>query len=83
MYSQEGLQKYIICACQEEGGGLTDKPEKAKDLYHTSYALAGLALSQYKGLFLKGVEGNKLAEIDPIYNVGVEKLERARQHEWK
>lgn len=69
--------------CQEKEGGLVDKPEKSRDLYHTSYSLAGLALSQYKDFFFKNNKENKLCEIDPIYNVGKEAVEKARNHVWK
>ena len=38
------LQMYILLCCQNENGGLIDKPEKSADLYHTCYVLSGLAL---------------------------------------
>jgi len=52
MYSQEGLQDYIIHCCQhtfsgELAGGLRDKPGKGRDYYHTCYCLSGLASSQH------------------------------------
>lgn len=46
IYSEEHLQNYVTFYCQDVKGGLRDKPSKNRDIYHTCYALSGLALSQ-------------------------------------
>jgi prenyltransferase beta subunit len=71
LYCQEDLQKYILLYCQEEKGGLVDKPGKMRDCYHTTYAMAGLSCSQEFGIVLNQ---SKIKKIDPIYNVVEEKL---------
>ncbi len=43
LFSKAALEKYVLCACQRESGGLRDKPGKQPDYYHTCYALSGLA----------------------------------------
>lgn len=48
IYSEEHLQNYVTFYCQDVKGGLRDKPSKNRDIYHTCYALSGLALSQEK-----------------------------------
>ena len=40
------LQKYVLACCQDEKGGLIDKPGKPRDFYHTCYTLSGLSLAQ-------------------------------------
>lgn len=52
-----------------EDGGLFDKPGKFNDTYHTCYSLSGYALT---------CEGEKkMIEMDSVYNISKEKLERA------
>ena len=43
LYSEFELQKYVLCYCQNDQGGLWDKPGKKRDLYHTTYALSGFS----------------------------------------
>ncbi len=45
LYDQLSLQAYILFCCQEENGGIKDKPGKYPDLFHTNYASSGLILS--------------------------------------
>ncbi|KAK9474288.1 terpenoid cyclases/protein prenyltransferase alpha-alpha toroid [Dipodascopsis tothii] len=45
-WSRADLQKYVLACCQDDGGGLRDKPTTSADLYHTCYALAGLSAAQ-------------------------------------
>ncbi|KAH8584686.1 geranyl-geranyltransferase beta subunit [Cryptosporidium sp. chipmunk genotype I] len=42
----QALISYILICCQLSEGGLIDKPNKPRDLYHTCYALSGLSLAQ-------------------------------------
>jgi protein farnesyltransferase subunit beta len=45
--NQEALQRYIThCAQNIEHGGMRDKPGKARDFYHSCYALSGLSVAQ-------------------------------------
>ncbi|KAL5113512.1 CAAX farnesyltransferase (FTase) subunit beta [Pleosporales sp. CAS-2024a] len=47
LWNRPALARYILAACQEQKGGLKDKPGKSSDAYHTCYNLAGLSASQY------------------------------------
>eukprot|EP00392_Amoebophrya_sp_AT5.2_P016909 g17217.t1 len=78
----EPLQMYVFLACQnEQTGGLRDKPGKKPDFYHTCYSLSGVSACQSvfsaDGSCVKAVVGdvvgNTLREIDPFYNVGLDK----------
>jgi protein farnesyltransferase subunit beta len=91
LYNQLALQAYILMCCQNLSGGLWDKPGKPADLFHTNYATAGLALSQK--CFLKDEkeelkvmlsfnETLDFNEINPIYCVSTEKVERAKNYFW-
>jgi geranylgeranyl transferase type-2 subunit beta len=52
----------------EEGGGISDRPEDMVDVYHTFFGVAGLALMGYEGL----------QPIDPTFALPVEVVERLR-----
>ncbi|KAK3922613.1 Protein farnesyltransferase subunit beta, partial [Frankliniella fusca] len=72
LFDQEALQEYILMCCQNSSGGLIDKPGKARDLYHTCYALSGLSVAQHTSLIKKYVVGSKsnlLAPIHPMFNI--------------
>lgn len=79
------LQQYCLICCQPGEGGLIDKPGKSPDLYHTSYGLSGLSLSQRlvgkdeKLHYMNKVE-NSLKETDPIFNVEVSNLKKAKEY---
>ncbi|CAF9916077.1 MAG: CAAX farnesyltransferase (FTase) subunit beta [Heterodermia speciosa] len=47
LFSREGLVRYILACCQQDTGGLRDKPSKYPDAYHTCYVLAGLSSAQH------------------------------------
>ncbi|KAG0279227.1 hypothetical protein BGZ95_001885 [Linnemannia exigua] len=51
VYDRDGLQEYLLTACQSKTGGLRDKPSKSVDYYHTCYCLSGLSLSQHQMSF--------------------------------
>jgi protein farnesyltransferase subunit beta len=82
-YNLLDLQKYLMICCQDvEAGGFRDKPPMRKDLYHTFYSLAGLSLSQEfssAGDFL-GVDGNRLATLNPLHGVETTRLKEAKNH---
>lgn len=54
LYDQLSLQAYILFACQQNEGGIVDKPGKKPDLFHTNYA--GTALGLSKKTLLKETE---------------------------
>nr|CAD7200740.1 unnamed protein product [Timema douglasi] len=47
LFHQEALQEYILICCQHSSGGLIDKPNKPRDIYHTCYTLSGLSVAQH------------------------------------
>lgn len=79
-FDQLELQRYILACCQDEAGGLKDKPGMSPDVTHTCYALSGLSLSQHNPVFHPdkitntGSDENILAVTNPVYNVLPEKL---------
>ena len=49
----------------EDGGGISDRPEDVADVYHTFFGVAGLALLGYEGL----------QAVDPMYALPVSVVE--------
>ncbi|KAA0148997.1 hypothetical protein FNF29_06288 [Cafeteria roenbergensis] len=41
------LQQYVLRCCQQQEGGLRDKPGVRADLYHSCYCLSGLSAAQH------------------------------------
>lgn len=86
LYDQLALQAYILFCCQANGGGLIDKPGKNPDLFHTNYAMLGLALSQKTTLesdftlSLSYDDKISFAEIDPIFTINTEKIKNAKKY---
>merc|ERR1712154_658866 len=68
------LQKYLLICCQHFQGGITDKPPKASDYYHTCYGLSGLSVAQHYDGKLLGPSTNKLEAIDAVYGIEESKL---------
>lgn len=57
LYLEQDLQRYILFYCQDlKKGGLWDKPGKNRDIYHTCYALSGLAASSQLADCLNSVQ---------------------------
>ena len=77
IYSEFELQRYILSYCQDERGGLWDKPGKKRDLYHTTYALSGLSIAQETEMINSE---NMTSDIDPIYNAEVDALKEAEEY---
>ena len=76
LYSQAGLQDYILYCCQVDGGGLRDKPGKGRDYYHTCYCLSGLSSSQHSAdgsAPYTEAEEDVLQQIHPHHNVSMRK----------
>ncbi|XP_029454753.1 protein farnesyltransferase subunit beta-like isoform X2 [Rhinatrema bivittatum] len=86
MFDQQALQEYILMCCQYPGGGLLDKPGKARDFYHTCYCLSGLSIAQHYGSgdilheVILGIPENRLQPTHPVYNIGPDKVVRAVMH---
>lgn len=87
LYDQLALQSYIIFCCQNNHGGLVDKPGKSPDLFHTNYAMLGLALSQKSCLEDKDFtislcyeDECNFEEIDPVFTINKKKLENAKEY---
>ncbi|KAK0742362.1 terpenoid cyclases/protein prenyltransferase alpha-alpha toroid [Apiosordaria backusii] len=59
LFSREGLIRYILCCCQDQGkrGGLRDKPSKMSDAYHTCYVLSGLSAGMHQWVLDEDGEG--------------------------
>lgn len=51
LWDRSALQNYTLYCCQNETGGLRDKPGMRPDAYHTNYTLAGLSGAQYKYVY--------------------------------
>jgi len=86
LYDQLALQAYILMCCQAPNGGMIDKPGKQPDLFHTNYALLGLALSQKTLLdneftiSLSYDEELNFSDIDPVFTINAQKLKNAKVH---
>lgn len=55
-----------LAAQDEDGGGISDRPEDMVDVYHTFFGIAGLSLMGYPGL----------KAIDPVFALPVEVVKR-------
>lgn len=73
------LQKYLIIVAQWHNGGITDKPFKPADYYHTCYGLSGLSLAQHYGKLL-GPPVNLLQQLDPVFGIVSKKAIVARSY---
>ncbi|KAH7730062.1 prenyltransferase and squalene oxidase repeat family protein [Aphelenchoides avenae] len=84
LYDEEALQQFVLIAAQDaKRGGLRDKPDKNSDLYHTCYALGGLAVAQSYALSkndIIGGEENALSEVHPLYNVCIDVERKAKEY---
>ncbi|XP_058059123.1 protein farnesyltransferase subunit beta [Anopheles bellator] len=74
LFHRLALQEYVMICCQKPNGGLIDKPGKPADLYHTCYALSGLAVAQHcethsLPLVLGTDERNEVLPTHPVHNI--------------
>ncbi|KAL5009112.1 hypothetical protein ScPMuIL_014693 [Solemya velum] len=73
LFHQEALQEYLLICCQHQGGGLVDKPGKARDYYHTCYCLSGMSVAQHfaggklSHCYVVGHPDNELKATHPVY----------------
>lgn len=85
-FDQMALQKYLIGACQDDYGGLIDKPGKRSDYYHTCYALSGLSVAQHNPFYsdvpsvVFGDPENKIEVTHPVYNITPVKVQSAMEY---
>lgn len=73
LFDQKALQEYLLVCCQHPCGGLLDKPEKNRDIYHTCYALSGLSVAQHspQSLIVGSADLNTVEIIHPVYNLEI------------
>ncbi|XP_046738518.1 protein farnesyltransferase subunit beta [Diprion similis] len=71
LYDQEALQKYLLACCQHPSGGLLDKPDKPRDVYHTCYTLSGLSVAQNSpvSVVIGSRRNNAVDTVHPVYNL--------------
>ena len=62
------LRSFILNCQDEEGGGISDRPEDQVDVFHTFFGIAGLSLLGDPGL----------VAIDPVWALPVETVGRVR-----
>ena len=82
LFDQLSLQAYILFACQNEKGGLKDKPGKPNDLFHTNYASLGFILSQESLIENNKINlnykfDNMFPKMNPIFGVRQENVDKA------
>ncbi|KAI9752990.1 MAG: hypothetical protein M4579_005375 [Chaenotheca gracillima] len=82
LYSREGLIRYILCCCQQEIGGMRDKPEKPADSYHTSYILSGLSSAQnkYATIYTPSQKGEETSPLSAAFHWSVTELPSTPEH---
>lgn len=65
---KESLFRFILACEDREDGGISDKPGNVADVYHTFFGLCGLSLL--------GHSGHPLRQINPVYALPYDTLER-------
>ncbi|KAK0411904.1 hypothetical protein QR680_005909 [Steinernema hermaphroditum] len=83
LFDWKALQMYTLVACQDPSGGLRDKPDKSRDLYHTCYALSGLSIAQDYATADDPNVGdgqNRLNRVNAVFNVCVAEEQRAKEY---
>uniref|UniRef100_A0A1I8AJ98 Protein farnesyltransferase subunit beta n=1 Tax=Steinernema glaseri TaxID=37863 RepID=A0A1I8AJ98_9BILA len=83
LFDWKALQMYTLVACQDPAGGLRDKPDKSRDLYHTCYTLSGLSIAQDYATAEDPNIGdgyNYLNRINSVFNVCVDAEHRAKEY---
>lgn len=79
--NQESLQKYVLACCQQQSGGLFDKPGKHCDYYHTLYALSGLSVAQNSiEKVVLGDAANLLLPVHPLYNLPLDSFTETKNY---
>jgi protein farnesyltransferase subunit beta len=79
-FNAEALQRYILVCCQDDGGGLRDKPGVSGDFHHTCYALSGLSVAQHYGGAVPPGDESAVRKVDVLHNVCDGRLQAAREY---
>ena len=79
LFDAEALRRYILCCCQAKLGGIKDKPDKSPDLYHTAYALSGLAFTEHRPVPTP-LYTTPLCSNNAVFNVTDTKVARALEY---
>ena len=64
---QKALENYILC-CQDEEGGIGDRPGNTVDIFHTFFGLAALSVLN--------PDKYSLQEINPTYAISKTAIKR-------
>ncbi|KAL6527187.1 hypothetical protein OROGR_016277 [Orobanche gracilis] len=72
---KEKLVKFILDCQDREGGGISDRPDDAVDVFHTYFGVAGLSLLEYPGL--KAVDPAYALPVDVVNRVFLGKSKRS------
>eukprot|EP01130_Rhizamoeba_saxonica_P014749 TRINITY_DN6472_c3_g3_i2.p1 TRINITY_DN6472_c3_g3~~TRINITY_DN6472_c3_g3_i2.p1 ORF type:complete len:318 (+),score=73.63 TRINITY_DN6472_c3_g3_i2:503-1456(+) len=85
-FNQLALQEYLYICCEDDHGGLRDKPGVRRDFYHTCYTLSGLSIAQHNPHYhpesktIYGRAENLLVPNDPIYNITPRNVAKAKAY---
>lgn len=90
LFNRQGLEDYIVKCCQNQNGGLRDKPGMRPDAYHTNYSLCGLAVAQHRYKLGRTVldwtaervldaADNKVPPIHPLYGIRISLVKSMRE----
>uniref|UniRef100_A0A914W7J4 Protein farnesyltransferase n=1 Tax=Plectus sambesii TaxID=2011161 RepID=A0A914W7J4_9BILA len=83
LFDNKALQEFIMICCQDKSGGLRDKPDKKRDLYHTCYTLSGLAIAQHSlgaRSDIIGGDANAVLPTHPVYNIVLAAEQKAKSY---
>jgi len=69
LFDRDALQRYILICCQDERGGLADKPGLHADYYHTCYCLSGLSTAQHQ-VYYDALAAKKVSEAGLDTSIG-------------
>lgn len=69
--SYRAVLLYRASSQDEDGGGISDRPEDMVDVYHTFFGIAGLSLMGHPGL----------KDIDPVFALPAEVVKRVMEHD--
>lgn len=78
LLDKDALIRYVLCCCQNEKGGLKDKPGKKADFYHTNYSLLGLSCVVNSDFHVdEKLKLEHLEEVHPLFGIPKENVQKA------
>lgn len=90
LFNRQALRCYIHNCCQDERGGLKDKPGKHPDFYHTNYSICGLSIAEHcytaqklDGFSFKSEEVDDACytlPVNPVFGLPLGYAERCRMN---